>query len=293
MVDSDRADPAGRSAATVAVRFHGALGDFLPVRRRETLLQRPIAGRPSVKDVLEAAGVPHPEIDRIVVNGRLVDPGHRLRPGDRVDAYPTGRARRAGTSAVPRFVLDGHLGRLAAHLRMCGFDTAYRRDADDAELAAVAAAEERVLLSRDIGLLKRSIVRRGAFVRADRPRDQLVEILGRFGLQDSVRPFSRCLRCNGRLEPVDRASVRALVPPRVFGEQDAFRRCAACGGVYWRGSHHRRMTRLLEDVLAEVAARALDGIGGEPEPLTNGSGGVALAGTPSSETMEESDVRRA
>jgi uncharacterized protein with PIN domain len=256
MVDSDRA------SATVVVRFHGALRDFLPAHRREASLRRPIAGRPAVKDVLEAAGVPHPEIDRIAVNGRTVGPGHRVRPGDRVDAWPAGPPSPPATKDEPRFLLDGHLGRLAAHLRMCGFDTAYRRDADDAELAAAAAAEGRILLTRDIGLLKRSIVQRGAFVRSDRPRDQLVEVLGRFGIQGAVRPFSRCLRCNGRLEPVDRAAVQGIVPPRVYGEQDVFRRCATCSGVYWRGSHHRRMTRLLEDVLAESVARRPDA----PEP---------------------------
>ncbi len=293
MVDPDPADRADRAAATVVVRFHGVLRDFLPAHRRETPLRRPIAGRPSVKDVLEAAGVPHPEIERIEINGRPAGPSHRLRPGDRVDAYPTERLRRAAAPDEPRFVLDGHLGRLAAHLRMCGFDTVYRRDADDAELAAVAAAEERVLLTRDIGLLKRSIVQRGTFVRADRPRDQLVEILGRFGLQDSVRPFTRCLRCNGRLEVVERAAIQALVPPRVFGEQDTFRRCEACGGIYWRGSHHRRMTRLLDDVLGEVAAVGSDPGGPGGQPLTNGSGGAGPSGTPSSRTMEESDVRRA
>lgn len=256
------------------VRIHGSLVDFLPSARRGRPLQRPILGRPAVKDVLEAVGVPHPEIGRILVGGGPVGLAHRLAPGDVVDAYPLGRPGRGGSGAGdgregpgdatgpdgpdpgptedPRFVLDGHLGRLAAHLRMCGFDTSYRRDADDGELAAIAATEDRILLTRDVGLLKRSVVRRGAFVRSDRPRDQLVEILGRFGLSGSVRPFSRCLRCNGGLEPVDRATVRAIVPPRVLGEQDAFRRCGQCGGIYWRGSHHRRMTRLLDDVLAEV-----------------------------------------
>jgi uncharacterized protein with PIN domain len=257
-------DDPGRQAAApsnqVAVRFHGALNDFLPAHRRGTIVRRPIDGRPAAKDVLEAAGVPHPEIARILVNGHQVDLAHRLEPGDLVEAHPfdptvlpapaIGEAGSGGS----RFVLDGHLGRLAAHLRMCGFDVAYDRDADDDRLAARAAREDRILLTRDIGLLKRSIVRRGAFVRADRPRQQLVEVIRRFGLAGSCAPFSRCLRCNGPLEPAARSDVRSAVPPRVFGEQATFRRCADCGGIYWRGSHHRRMARLLEEVLAEVAA---------------------------------------
>jgi hypothetical protein len=255
-------DHEGRSAkdgghAAVGLRFHGDLNDFLPISLRDASLRRPIAGRPGVKDVLEAAGVPHPEIALVLVNETLVGLDHRLDPGDRVDAFPAGW--RAPGSAPPvaaahpagdaRFVLDGHLGRLAAYLRMCGFDTAYWRDAADDELARVAAIDERILLTRDVGLLRRSIVRRGAFVRSERPPDQLVEVFRRFGLAGQVRPFARCLRCNGRLEPVKRERVEAEVPPRVYREQAAFSRCPDCGGIYWRGSHHARLSRLLAHTL--------------------------------------------
>lgn len=234
----------------VELHLHGPLTDFVTGPTRAARMRRRIDGHPAVKDMLEAAGVPHPEIARVVVNGRVVRLAHRLAPGDLVEAFPA--ADDDPTEPDPRFVLDGHLGRLASRLRMCGFDTAYRRDADDAELAALAATDDRILLTRDVGLLKRSVVRRGAFVRSDRPSDQLVEVLRRYRLADAVDPFSRCLRCNGRLLPVERDSVRDEVPPRVFAEQEAFRRCGSCRAVYWRGSHHRRMSRLLEDALDEV-----------------------------------------
>lgn len=274
----------GRSAdqppATVELRFHGDLNDFLPASLRDVTLRRPIAGRPGIKDVLEAAGVPHPEVALVLVDDAPVGLDRRLAPGDRVDAFPAGwrggglapgavaPARPAGPA---HFVLDGHLGRLAAYLRMCGFDTAYRRDAADDELARLADADDRVLLTRDVGLLKRSIVRRGAFVRSERPPDQLVEVFRRFDLAGLMRPFARCLRCNGCLEPVGRESVEAEVPPRVYREQAAFSRCPDCGGIYWRGSHHARMSRLL--------ARTLDAAGlAAAWPDGDGPGGRAPTG---------------
>lgn len=260
-----RADaPSDERRAEVELRIHGSLNDFLPDAQRDARLRRRIAGHPAVKDVLEAAGVPHPEVALVLVNDAPVGLGQRLSPGDRVAAFPAGWPGPApvpipATPARPdgeaRFILDGHLGRLAAYLRMCGFDTWYRRDAADDELAETAAAEERILLTRDVGLLKRSVIRWGASVRCERPSDQLTEVLVRFGLAASTRPFSRCLRCNGLLQPVERADVREAVPPRVYHEQGTFRRCAGCGGIYWRGSHHARMTRLLEHALA-VAGRA-------------------------------------
>ena len=131
---------------------------------------------------------------------------------------------------------------------MCGFDTSYQRDADDGELAEVAATEDRILLTRDVGLLKRSVIRRGAFVRSDRPRDQLVEILGRFGLAGSVRPFSRCLACNALLAPVEKRQVEHWLPPNVRDGHDRFTACTGCGRVYWEGSHWRRMRAIIEEV---------------------------------------------
>ncbi len=257
---SHGAPPAYRGTVTVDVRLHGALEDFLSSGLRGTVLRRPIAGRPGAKDVLEAAGVPHPEVALVAIAGRPARLLDRLTPGDRVDAYPFGWSGPAPVAIPPvaarpageaRFVLDGHLGRLAAYLRMCGFDTAYDRDADDAKIAGLAVAEDRILLTRDRGLLKRGAVRWGAIVRHDAPADQLAEVVARFGLADEVRPFARCLRCSALLEDVGREAIRDAVPARVQREQATFRRCPACGGIYWRGSHHRRMTRLLEATLGE------------------------------------------
>lgn len=265
------APPAGPAAPPVGLpatapaefRFYGQLNDFLPANARQATVRRTLDGSPSVKDAIEAIGVPHPEVSLIVANGEPVTFAFRVRNGDRVAIFPPFRSidlsPLTGHDQIDdpdgaRFIVDGHLGRLAAYLRMCGFDTVYDSQAVDDVLARTSADEDRILLTRDRGLLKRRVVARGYLVRADRAPEQLVEILDRFDLGAAARPFSRCLRCNGDLGPADRLSVREEVPPRVFAEQAVFRRCAGCGAIYWRGSHQRRMARLLTTILPETSA---------------------------------------
>ncbi len=193
---------------TVAVRCHGALNDFLPRARRGRPLTLPWSAHETVKHVVEVAGVPHPEVAALTVNGAPVDFACRLTPGDTVDAYPHGGPPPARPLRPPlpelRFVCDVHLGRLASYLRMLGFDTLYSNDQDDAYLSQVAGAERRVLLTRDVGLLKRSAVTYGAFIRATEPEAQLREVVQRFGVRRSASAFQRCIRCNGVTEPCRR-----------------------------------------------------------------------------------------
>ncbi|NJD26886.1 MAG: twitching motility protein PilT [Chloroflexi bacterium] len=249
------------SAGTAAAefRFHGRLHDFLAPGLRDAPIRRAVAPRQTVKDAIEALGVPHPEVERVTANGRPVGFGYRLRDGDEIAVYPAGpvpeRPGPTGHGDAPRFVVDGHLGRLAAYLRALGFDTWYRIHAPDQELAQRAAADDRLLLTRDRGLLKRSIVRQGYCVRSDRPAEQLAEVVRRFRLVESARPFGRCLRCNGLLERIDAALVVDRLPPRVQHEQREFRHCPDCDGLYWKGSHYERMLRLLEASGAGLASR--------------------------------------
>lgn len=237
----------------VIVRAYAELNDFLPPARRQASFEAVCSERTSVKDLLEGLGIPHTEVDLLLVNGDPAGFDRRLEDGDRVAAYPVFEALDvAGVTRVRseplrelRFVLDGHLGRLAAFLRLGGFDALYLRDACDAELAAVAAAERRVLLTRDVGLLKRRAVTHGYSVRSTRPAEQFDEVVRRFDLRRLVRPFTRCMRCNAALEEVPKAAVASLVPPRSFEAFDAFLRCRGCGKIYWQGSHTARLLRIL------------------------------------------------
>jgi len=243
------------------VRCYGELNDFLPEHQRGRALRYRFGVPGSVKDALESLGVPHPEIDLLLVNGEPADFDRLLADGDRVAAYPL--FRRLDISAVsavhlplpddPRFALDGHLGKLARYLRLLGFDATHRPQADDQALARQAADQDRILLTRDLGLLKRRAVRRGYRVRSTDPRAQLTEVVRQFSLAGRCRPFTRCLVCGEGLAAASPEEAAGRIPPGVAAHQSAFRVCPDCGQVYWPGSHHRRLSALVEEALASAA----------------------------------------
>lgn len=243
-------------------RFYEELNDFLPPGRRKRSFTHAFAGTPSVKDQIEALGVPHTEVDLVLIDGESVDFARRLHGGERVAVYPMfERFELAGVTRLrprplrePRFVLDVHLGKLAAYLRLLGFDALYRNDYRDAEIVRIARAERRIVLSRDVGLLKRATITHGAFLHATDPCRQLREVIDRFQLQARIAPFSRCARCNGRVAPVAREQVLDAVPVNVARTQQRFHRCRDCGQVYWRGSHLTRMRRRLAAAGIQVPA---------------------------------------
>ncbi len=254
------------------VRLYGELGDFLPLSQRQRPLLRRWLVRTSVKDLIEGLGVPHTEIELLLANGRPVGFDYLVQDGDRIAAYPPFRSLDvSGLSLVRptppgtlRFVADGHLGALARYLRMLGLDTLYRPDYDDATLAQISHDEDRVLLTRDHQLLMRNIVRYGYWVRETWPKRQLLEVLRRYAPGEAIRPFSRCLRCNGPLEPVDKQAIAHLLEPDTRRYYDAFWRCSACQHIYWPGSHHARMRAWIDQVLRELPAPSTgDGAAGE------------------------------
>lgn len=238
----------------VTLRFYEELNDFLSPERRKIAFTWPLKNAGSIKDLIESLGVPHTEVDLIVVNGASVDFHYRVRDGDRISVYPTFETLdiapithlRPRPLRVTRFVLDTHLGRLAAYLRMLGFDALYRNDYSDGTLARISADEPCILLTRDRRLLMHKCITRGYFVRAQQPHTQLLEVLARFDLFRSQRPFARCMHCNGLIEPVAKEHVAEHLLPRTRIYYDAFWRCADCGKIYWKGSHYLRMQQMIE-----------------------------------------------
>jgi len=248
----------------VVVRLYGALSDFVASSRRGVAFDCALGERRSVKDLLESIGVPHCEIAFVLVDGESVAFEHVVAGGERIAAYPyfseldaTGLV--AAGPPLPtdgRFVLDGHLGRLAAYLRAAGFDVRHDRDADDESIARAGADEDRVVLTRDVGLLKRAIVRHGWFVRSTFPAEQLADVLRRFRLADSARPFTRCVRCNAPLVAATPDEARAAIPPRVAARFDEFSWCPSCGRTFWRGTHHARLAALIDAAISEARSRS-------------------------------------
>jgi hypothetical protein len=241
-------------------RFYAELNFFLPPSKNQVSFTHFFEGRASIKDMIESLGVPHPEVDLLVVNGESVDFSYIVQDSDRIDVYPVSAASettptvsvRPTPLSAFRFVVDINLGKLANSLRMLGFDTLYRNDYSDEELAQISASQERILLTRDKGLLMRSLVTYGYYVRATDPERQVVEVLQRFDLFNKVAPFQRCMRCNGLLEPVAKESILDQLPLKTQLSIHEFHRCHECGQIYWRGSHFERMQQFIEGVLDQT-----------------------------------------
>lgn len=242
-------------------RFYAQLNDFLPAFRRYRRFHHQLPGPASVKDVIESLGVPHPEVDVIVVNGIPEPFAYRLDDGDHVSVYPCFTA--IDVSAVTRvgvvptepirFVVDVHLGKLASFLRLGGFDAVVM--ADDEAAAETSAHHRRALLTRDVGLLKRGVVTVGYWVRSTNPEEQLAEVLAHYDLVERIDPFSRCMRCNTFL--ID-ANAEAVAPRILPGTREGFREfreCLHCGRVYWRGSHYEQLLAVLNRVRRRATAR--------------------------------------
>lgn len=238
--------------------FHGSLNDFLPRASRHSTLTRPLGETANLKDMAESCNVPHPEMECLTVNGLSVGFDYTVSAGDDIHIYPLGAVPPAVIAlplrppylGKPRFVLDTHLGRLAAYLRMAGFDTRYKNFEDDDVLAQIADEDGRVLLTRDIGLLKRGRVVYGYFVRELEPAQQLIEIVRRFQLAEHLNSEGRCTRCNGALHPIAKAQAMALLPNTDSLQfYESFYQCEACNQVYWPGSHYERLQALLQEAV--------------------------------------------
>ena len=244
--------------ATATFRFYEELNDFLAPERRGREFTCRCARAASAKHMIEALGVPHTEVELVLVNGESVGFERALADGDRVAVYPkfetfdvTPLVRvRERPLRETRFVADAHLGGLARLLRMTGFDTLYDNHFQDDEVARLAAEEGRIVLTRDRELLKRRDITHGCYVRALHSEPQLREVFDRLDLARSARPFTRCLRCNAPLHAVDKAQVAARLPPSVRERHERFAACDGCERVFWEGSHWRRMRTMIDALLA-------------------------------------------
>jgi uncharacterized protein len=238
------------------LRFYAELNDFLPADRRSADLEREFDVSPSVKDMIEAAGVPHTEIDLVVVNGESVDFSYRVQDGDHISVYPVFESFdiedvvrvRPSPLRETRFVVDVNLGGLARYLRLLGFDSEYGNDLADEELVEISRRERRILLTRDVDLLKRKALTHGYFVRATDVQGQAVEVVKRLDLFQKIRPFVRCMSCNAELLPVPKEQIEDRLEERTRLLYNEFRICPGCDRLYWHGSHHAKLMRFIEMV---------------------------------------------
>jgi uncharacterized protein with PIN domain len=244
--------------ACARFRFYAELNDHLPFGQRYGMVEKQFFVPASVKDMIEGIGVPHAEVDLILVNGESSDFTRLIRNGDRVAVYPVFESiditpvlrLRPQPLRETRFVLDIHLGRLAGYLRMLGFDTVYSNSVSDLELVHISCEDKRILLTRDRGVLKHSAVTHGYWLRETDSRRQAAEVVRRFDLARSCRPLTRCMVCNEPLLAVSKTEVGGRVPQGTLEWCNEFRACERCGRVYWEGSHCRRIRQWIEQLAA-------------------------------------------
>jgi len=238
-------------------QFHGSLNDFLPPGSKTGIIPYQFDNHPAIKDSIEALGAPHPEVAAIIVNGIAVDFTYQLQGGDHAEVYPVelipDYARHLLLCPVyegePAFVLDVHLGALTRYLRLLGFDCLYHNhDWGDEHIAMLSVRDRRILLSRDIGLLKRRCIEFGYWLRHTTARDQLREVIFHYQLAQWFNPFKRCSHCNGLVQPVEKLTLRESLPARIYNSFTEFRQCRDCGHVYWRGSHFDKMKLFIAEL---------------------------------------------
>jgi uncharacterized protein len=250
------------SSFIVRLNFHGDLPFFLGSKRQREIIERGLAEKTSVKDVIESCGVPHPEVDLILINGQPVDFYHTLRADVNIDVYPVGflptlfTNKRLQITHFTRFLSDGHLGRLSRNLRLLGLDVAYLNAAEDRQLLEAMKRENRALLTRDRRLLMHAIVQNGYYPRSQYAIEQAIEVIRRFDLLRSIAPFTRCLRCNASLEKVGKAEIIEKLEPLTKIYYQEFRRCSGCGQIYWPGSHFSKLQKRIEELRAQFSKSA-------------------------------------
>lgn len=238
---------------TAYIRFYEELNDLLPSEKKKIRFVYYFWGNPSVKDVIEANGVPHTEVDLILVNGVSVDFSYRIKNNDDVSIYPVFESLdisgiqhlRPEPLRNPLFILDVHLGALAKYLRMAGFDAVYQNKYQNNELVKNSLLNRRAILTKDLKLLKRKDVTHAYLVKGNNAPEQLKEVILRFNLEENIHPFSRCMECNYLLENISKEEVQKRIPEKVKEWHNEFKECPICKRIYWKGSHFLKMQKII------------------------------------------------
>lgn len=238
------------------LRFYEELNDFLVCEKRKQWFYYNYRFNQTIKDAIEALGVPHTEVDLILVNGKSVTFEYHIHNNDHISVYPVFETLdisdvtrlRPEPLRDTKFILDVHLGKLCKYLRMLGFDTFYRNNLDDDEIVEISKTEKRIILTRDIGILKTGAVTHGYWIRSKHSAEQLSEVINHFSLQKKIRPFYRCTLCNGFVNQVDKSDVEHFLKENTKRFYDNFYQCVTCKRVYWEGSHYENMCQFINKI---------------------------------------------
>jgi len=237
-------------------RFYEELNDFLPEETRKNRFEHHYIDRASIKDMIEALGIPHTEVDLILANKKSVGFNYVINDGDEISVYPVFESLdisdiqhlRPKPLRNPKFIAAVHLGKLVRYLRMMGFDVHYKNDFGDNEIVNLSLKERRAILTRDRGILKRSEVTHGYWIRSTKVQEQVIEVIKRFDLKNIIKEFSRCIECNTMLKSISKSEIINKLPPKVSKSQKSFSACSSCKKLYWKGTHYQRMLSFIQSV---------------------------------------------
>lgn len=235
----------------IKIRFYAELNDFLPENLQKRVFTVNYHLQQTIKDLIESLNVPHIAVDLILVNSKPVDFNYIVQPNDYISVYPEietfnidkiNKLRKEPLRNT-KFIVDVNLGQLAKNLRFLGFDSKYRNDYKDEKVVEISNREKRLILTRDIGLLKRNNVKRGYWVRNLNPDQQTTEILRKFDLFGDIKPFKYCSACNGKIEAIDKSRIIDRLEPKTKKYYQQFYICKKCKKIYWKGSHFRKLEK--------------------------------------------------
>jgi uncharacterized protein with PIN domain len=241
-------------------RFYEELNDFLPRPKRKDWFDYHFSGNPLIKSAIESLGIPHTEIDLILVNGESVDFFYQLKDGDWVSVYPVFESfdiskinrLRPEPLREPKFIVDVHLGKLAKYLRLLGFDTLYHNDYSSQNIAQVITRERRIVLTRNRELLKMKVFTHGYWVRATKPKQQIMEVMSQFDLYSKTKSLQICLECNGKIVKADKSKIIDTLPSMTREIFHEFHKCTICKRIYWQGSHYRHMLEFVSQIQSQA-----------------------------------------
>jgi len=248
---------------TVSLRFYEELNDFLPHERKKVRFQKDLKHSTSIKDLIESCGVPHTEVDLIIINGKSVDFDCLISNGNDISVYPVFES--FDISGVTRlqerplrhlqFIADAHLGKLVRKMRLLGFDVAFDKGATKNDIIQTMIKDSRVILTTDRRLLMQKIVQRGYCVRSDNSKMQTLEVIRRFDLGNFINPLTRCVHCNVFVNPVDKTDVLEYLEPKTREFYNEFTQCPQCKKIYWQGSHIEKLQRFVDWIKKELKSK--------------------------------------
>ena len=238
-------------------RFYEELNDFLPPEKRKQTFEYYFELNPSVKDAVEAIGVPHTEIDLIIANGKSVSFDYLISDNDYISVYPVFESLdisniihlREKPLRECKFIADSHLGKLARYLRIFGFDTIYEKKIGAEKIIEIALKEKRTILTRSVSLLKNKKITHGYFIRSENPVEQIKQVIRQSDLYKLINPFTICPVCNGQLIETQKNEIINIIPAQTALHHNQFKKCKSCQKIYWQGTHWNKINSLLHEIL--------------------------------------------